>query len=171
MTEQRHLSIVQARRGRFGRRAARDPIAEINPMTGGRTGGEPSYVLAGSGVVQLPRPANRPTRHDAADTGVSDPEIAQLVAAALETAMLALRERDPEQFLELRAAQARAAVDEVLASLRDPQAVDPRARDSKAAVLPEVVCGLAGEMVHAISRYAGAVDDETPPWRTPLGAA
>jgi hypothetical protein len=106
-------------------------------------------------------------RADLSRAGVSDPEIAQLVSTALESAMLALGERNPEQFLASRADAARSAVEEALAALTDPQAADIPAQVQyrKAAAAPDVVCRLAGEMVLAINRYARALDAEAPTGR------
>jgi hypothetical protein len=174
MSEQRPFPQARALHDRFGRRVARDSAIEIDNATArGRTALRPPFGIAEPRIVPSARPSGMRAGQGGADVGsagagragVSDPEIAQLVSAALESAMLAFRERNPEQFLHSRAAEARVAVEEALASVADLQAADPLAQVQyrKAAVLPDVVCRLAREMVYAISCYAGALDEETAP--------
>jgi hypothetical protein len=100
-----------------------------------------------------------------AHSGVSDAEIALLASTALECAVLALGERHPEQFLHLRAAAGRAAVQEALASLPNVQASDMRVQSDyrKAIAFQDAACGLAQEMVRAVGHYAAAADERRSP--------
>ncbi len=91
---------------------------------------------------------------------VSDAEIAQLVSVALEGALLAFGEGNPEQALRLRACEGRAAMREALSSLPRVQATDPTVRTEyrNAVAFQKVTLELALEIVNAIKRYATVYD-------------
>lgn len=96
---------------------------------------------------------------------VSDAEIGQLVSAALEDALIALGKHDPEEFLRLRARQARGEMHETFASLPYAQRSDPTivSEYGKAIMFRNLALDLALEMVGVISRFAGFTSGGDPP--------
>lgn len=95
---------------------------------------------------------------------VSDAEIGQLVSVALEDALIALGNDDPEEFLRLRARQARAGMHESFASLPYAQRTDATivSEYRKAIGFRNVACELALSLVSAVKGYAEACGREAP---------
>ena len=95
---------------------------------------------------------------------VSDSEIAQLVSVALEDALVALGQTDPETCLRLRAYEARAGIREMLSALPQPQARDAKVLTEyrKAMVLQNLGLELALNLVDTIRRYARIYEREIP---------
>ena len=95
---------------------------------------------------------------------VSDTEIAQLVSVALEDALVALGQTDPETCLRLRAYEARAGIREMLSALPRAQAKDAKVLKEyrKAMVLQNLGLELALNLVDTIRRYARIYEREIP---------
>ena len=95
---------------------------------------------------------------------VSHVEIGQLVSAALNDAIAALGDRDPETFLHLRVCEAREAVREVLPTLRRKRAsAEAVAREyRKAIAFQNIELDLALMLVSRIRRYARVSQCEIP---------
>ena len=95
---------------------------------------------------------------------VSDSEIAQLVSVALEDALLALGQTDPEKCLRLRAYEARAGIREMLSALPHARARDPKVLKEyrRAMVLQNLGLELALNLVGSIRRYARIYEREIP---------
>ena len=102
--------------------------------------------------------ADRPKRT------VSDAEIGQFVSAALDDAIAALGDRDPETFLHLRACEARDAVREMLPTLRRKlTSAEAVAREyRKAIAFQNIELDLALMLVISIRRYARVSQCEMP---------
>lgn len=99
--------------------------------------------------------ARKRQRGDALDQ-LPDAEIAQLVSAALEDALLALGEDEPGAFLRLRSQQARAEMHESFVSLPWAQKSHPSVvvEYHKGIVFRNFSCELALELAGALERYA-----------------
>jgi hypothetical protein len=117
--------------------------------------------------VQMLSFPSRPLSDKRADRpkhAVSDAEIGQLVSAALNDAIAALGDRDPETFLHLRACEAREAVPEMLSTLRrkrkSAEAVAKEYR--KAIALQNIELDLALTLVSSVRRYARVCQCEIP---------
>ncbi len=95
---------------------------------------------------------------------VSDSEIAQLVSVALEDALAALGQSNPETCLRLRAYEARAAIREVLSALPKAKARDEKVLKEyrKAMVFQNLALELALNLVDSIRRYARIYEREIP---------
>ena len=95
---------------------------------------------------------------------VSDTEIAQLVSVALEDALVALGQTDPETCLRIRAYEARAGIREMLSALPKAQARDAKVLKEyrKAMVLQNLGLELALNLVDSIRRYARIYEREIP---------
>jgi hypothetical protein len=116
-------------------------------------------------LVQMLSFPSRPLSDEQADRPkrtVSDAEIGQLVSAALDDAIAALGDRDPETFLHLRACEAREAVPEMLSRLRrkrkSAEAVAKEYR--KAIAFQNIELDLALMLVSSIRRYARVCQGE-----------
>lgn len=95
---------------------------------------------------------------------VSDAEIGQLVSVALEDALIALGKDDPEEFLRLRARQARAEMHETFASLPCAQRTNATivSEYRKAIVFRNLAFELALKLADMVGRYAEACEWEAP---------
>ena len=95
---------------------------------------------------------------------LSEAEIGQLVSVALEDALIALGQDDPEASLRLRARSARAEMHESFASLPFAQRSDPTVVSEyrKALVFRALTLELALKLVSVIERYADACAEESP---------
>lgn len=115
-------------------------------------------------VVVFPSPlapepfAGRPAQY------VSDPEIAQLVSVALEDALAALGQSNPETCLRLRAYEARAGIREILLALPKGKARDEKVLKEyrKAMVFQNLALELSLNLVDSIRRYARVYEREIP---------
>lgn len=117
-------------------------------------------------MIGVGQPKAKQSRSQAASARavdhVSNAEIAQLVASALEGALVALGEQDPELALRIQAAEDQTAMRRVLHSLPRVQASDLMVLTEyrKAIVFQNLRLDLALEMVAAIRRYATACTSE-----------
>jgi hypothetical protein len=116
--------------------------------------------------MQIPFPS-LPLSDERADRPkhtVSDAEIARLVSAALDDAIAALGNRDPDTFLHLRACEARDAVRGVLPTLRRKRtSAEAVAREyRKAIAVQSIELDLALMLVNSIRRYARVCQCEIP---------
>lgn len=95
---------------------------------------------------------------------LSDAEVGQFVSVALEDALIALGQDDPEESLRLRARCARADMHETFASLPFAQRSDPTVVSEyrKALVFRALTLELALKLVSTIDRYADACAEENP---------
>lgn len=100
--------------------------------------------------VQILSPASicSEIRTNLPDRFVSEAEVARLVSAALNDALTALKNRDPETFLHLRACDTREAMREMTPVVKRERA--------------DIGLDLALEIVNSIRRY-----DRLSRWRTP----
>jgi hypothetical protein len=94
--------------------------------------------------------ADRPTNN------VSEDEIGHLVSAALNDALAALKDRDPETFLHLRACKAREALREILPTVRRERKNAETAIKEyhKAIAFQNIELDLALTFVSSFRRYA-----------------
>lgn len=121
-------------------------------------------VADDDGVIVFPSPrapdpfAGRPTQY------VSDSEIAQLVSVALEDALAALGQSNPETCLRLRAYEARAGIREILLALPKGKARDEKVLKEyrKALVFQNLALELSLNLVDSIRRYARIYEREIP---------
>jgi hypothetical protein len=102
--------------------------------------------------------AGRPTQY------VTDAEIAQLVSVALEDALVALGQPNPETCLRLRAYEARAGIRDILAALPRAKARDENVLKEyrKAMVFQNLALELSLNLVDSITRYARIYEREIP---------
>lgn len=96
---------------------------------------------------------------------LADAEIAQLVSIALEDAIAALSEPNPESCIRMRAYEARAGIREMLSAaprgrLRAPEVLEEYRRPM---TFQNLVQDLALDLVGSIRRYAKVYEREIPP--------
>lgn len=120
--------------------------------------------LSGADVISFPSLRSSAERTGRPEQFVSDAEVAQLVSVALENAMAALGDRDPETFLRLRACEARAGIRETLSttgweSMSDKAVVREYRR---AVVFQNLALDLALKLVSSIRHYARVSEREMP---------
>ena len=130
-----------------------------SPFRNGRKRSKRSMLLPSFRPLPLAeKRADRPKK------SVSDAEIGQLISAALNDALAALGDRDPETFLRLRACEAREAVRKMPPTLRrkrtNPEAVAREYR--KAIAFQNIELDLALTLVSSIQRYVRVSQPETP---------
>lgn len=102
--------------------------------------------------------AGRPAQY------VSDSELAQLVSVALEDALAALGQSNPETCLRLRAYEARAGIREILLALPKGKARDEKVLREyrRALVFQNLALELSLNLVDSIRRYARIYEREIP---------
>jgi hypothetical protein len=130
-----------------------------SPLRSGRKGRTRlAQMLSAPALTLSNKRADRPNHT------VSDAEIGQLISAALNDALAALGDRDPETFLRLRACETREAVRKMPPTLRckraNPEAVAREYR--KAIAFQNIELDLALTLVSSIQRYARVSQRETP---------
>jgi hypothetical protein len=117
-------------------------------------------------VQVLPRPSLPPSDEQADRTKrtVSDAEIGQLISTALDDALAALGNRNPETFLRLRACEAREAIREMLPTLRRERTnTEASVREYwKTIAFQNIELDLALALVSCIQRYAQVSQREIP---------
>ena len=96
---------------------------------------------------------------------LSDAEIAQLVSVALEDALSALSEPNPESCIRMRAYEARAGIRETLSAAPRGRCRDPNVLEKyrRALMFQNLVQDLAVDLVGSIRRYAKVYEREIPP--------
>lgn len=120
--------------------------------------GEQVHVYANARSVTQPTPREY----------ISDAEIAQLVSVALEDAIAALSEPDPENCIRLRAYDARVGIREMLSALPLEKSRDPNVlREYRRAIMfQNMTVDLALSLAASIRRYSKVYEREIP-LRTP----
>lgn len=124
-------------------------------------------TTGGERVIDFPGPHARGMQPCENVQFVTDAEIAQMVSVALDDAITALGEPNPEEFIQLRAYEARAAIREMRSALprgksRDPKVVEEYRR---ALVFQNLTLDLALNLIASIRRYARVYEREIAPER------
>ena len=118
----------------------------------------------GESILVFPTARSSAGTHQSAQY-LSDAEIAQLVSIALQDAIAALSEPNPESCILLRANEARVGIREALSAVPRGRGREPKVLEEyrRAMMFQNLVQDLALDLVGSIRRYAKVYEREIPP--------